>query len=359
MNLKIIKKLLAYAHQNEIFDLAITQKDDHHILSADTGAAKHQIKLPAKLETELGGSFRQLLSLSPADLVSNTYFKTKELAFRLSIIPEAKGEKIIINTVHKSKKLLILSHLGLGRNERHEIENFLRRRRGLVLIGASNNQGKTTTLYSLLEKINKINRSCYLLSEHLELELDGVNKLTSHSGQRLNNLTTVLKNDSEVIAIDDITKDLLPEAVMAAETGRLILASIKVDSASEMVEQIRAINKNKDLEILVIFQKLLNKNCPHCLKAYIIGESEELITKYWPRTKKYKPKHFFTSQGCKKCQHSGTSGQIAAFNLIKLNKQEINIFSSLASDVLEKAANGLISISKFISEHKSTSIKKL
>ena len=359
MNSKIIKKLLDYAKESEIFDLAITKKNNHHVLLANTGLKSHQIKIPTQLEAELSTTFRKLISLAPTDLISGAYLKTKESAFHLSIIPENDGEKLIIKIASKNKRVMSLAHLGLGRNERQIVENFLHKKQGLIIVASDDNQGKTTTLYSLLQKIDKNKRSCYSLEEYSELELDEINRIISHKEKRLTDLSQILKNDSEVVMIDDADNALLCESVAAAQTGRLILLGTKSNNISTLIEKITDITKNDDLEVLVIFQKLIKKNCPRCLKAYVIGESEELITKYWPSEKKYKPKHFFTSQGCIKCNHSGVSGQIATFNLIKLNKQGINVLSSLSSDILQKAANGLISISKFIIEHRSASIKKL
>lgn len=359
MSSKIIKKLLDYAKQHEITDLAITQKNGNHILWGETGLTKHQLRLPAKLENELSSAYRRLLSLAPTDLVSGVYFKDKDSAFKISIIPDENSEKIIINTVAKTHKVMPLSHLGLGRNERKIIENFLRRRRGLIIIGSDDNQGKTTTIYSLLQKIDKNKRACYLLEKHTELELDDVNRIVSSGEKRLTDFNRILKSDSEVIVIDDADNALLEESLEAASDGRLVITGVKTDSAASLVERIRKISKNEELPILLIYQKLLMKNCPHCLKAYLLNESEELITKYWPSDKRYKPKYFFSSTGCHKCNHSGANGQIASFNLIEMNKKEINILSSLASDVLQKAANGLISMSKYIAEYKSDSSKKL
>ena len=359
MKSKIIKKILSYANEHEIFDLAITKKNDHHILWANTALTSHQIKIPAKLEADLGNVFRHLLSLAPDELISGAYFKTEDTKFNISIIPDGEGEKIIIKVIPKTTKLLPLSHLGLGRNERKVIENFLRRQRGLIIIGAGNSQGKTTTLYSLLQKIDKEKRACYLLADKQELELDAINYLSGPTANYQNGLEHILKSDSEVIAIDDIPDKLIGEAAYAAKTGRLIIATTRAENISELSGKIKSLSLNEDLPILLIFEKLLMKNCPHCLQAYVIREDEELIEKYWPADKKYKPKYFFTSHGCPKCNHSGVSGQIASFNLTQMNNQEINFFSSLASDVMYKAANGLISMGKFIAKHQSAKIKKL
>ncbi len=360
MDYKIIKKLSTYAKQHELTDLTITpQEDGSHILLSENSFNQHQLKLPAKIESELGAAYKQLLKLAPTDLVSGFYFKDKDFSFKISIIPDKCGEKIIINTVAKTKKVLPLPRLGLGRNEQKIIESFLKKRRGLIIIGADDNQGKTTTLYSLLQKIDKAKKSCYLMEKQTELELDEISKIISSGPQRLIDLNRLTKSDSEIIAIDDAGDDLIKEAFTAALAGRLVIACLKSQSALDLVEKIKQLSPVEDFPALLIYQKLLAKNCPRCLKAYLINESEELIAKYWPAEKKYKPKHFFSSVGCPKCNHSGTNGQIASFNLIEINKKEINILSSLASDILQKAANGLISMSKYLSNYKTNSEKKL
>jgi type IV pilus assembly protein PilB len=359
MNSKIIKKIVAYAKEHEIADLSITQKNGHHFLWGDNGLNKHQLKIPAKLSSDLGLAYRRLLSLAPTDLVSNTYFKDHDSTFKISIIPEGGGEKIIINTVTKTKKVFSLPRLGLGRNEKKIIVNFLKRHRGLIVIGAEDNQGKTTTLYSLIKKVDTEKKSCYLLEKHRELELDEINRIISTGEKRHQDLHRITKSDSEIIFIDDANEELLKEAAKAALDGRLVIVAIKASSALNLVDKIKRIDYLADLPILTIFQKILAKNCPHCLKAYLVNESEELISKYWPENKSYKPKKFWNSTGCTKCQHSGNNGFIASFNLIEIQNNQTNLLSSIAADVLEKAANGLVSISKTISEYKSSLDKKL
>lgn len=359
MDSKIIKKLLAYAKEHEILDLAITQRDGYHILYGENSLAKHKLKLPAKLETELGDAYRRLLALAPNDLISGAYIKDQGLAYRLSIIPDGSGEKIIISAVTKTKKLMPLSHLGLGRNERQLIERFLKKRRGLIIVGSGDNQGKTTTLYSLLEKIDQDKHSCYSLEKYPELKLDGISQVITKPDKRLEGLERILKSDSEVIMIDDADDKLLKEALAASRTGRLVMVGLKTPNLATLLKKVEAVSQAENLPILIIHQQLLAKNCPHCLKACAINESEELIAKYWPADKRYQPKYFFTSQGCAHCNYSGTKGQIASFNLLQFNNKKLDVLSTLAADALQKAANGLISISKYLVQPKPDSSKKL
>ena len=352
MDSKIIKKILNYAKDNDIFDFAITQKNGAHFLWGEGNHLTHQLKLPAKLAHELESSYRHLLKIAPNNLISGAYFKNDDTAYHLSIIPDGDGEKIIINTVSKSRKLFSLSQLGLGRNEKKEVTAFLKQKQGLVIVASGDNQGKTTTLYALLNSINQEKKICYSLEKYQELELDGINAFYGDDQKRLAALGSILKSDSQVIMIDDASDSLLEESLIGAQSGRLMLVGIKDLSASNLVERIKELIKDKNFPVLMIYQKLINRNCPHCLKKYLIDEASEVVQKYWPTDKKYKPQYFYSSKGCNFCSYSGTKGQIAAYNLIRLDHKKVNFLSLMASDVLQKAADGLISVSKILNKDK-------
>lgn len=359
MNSKLISKLLNYTKALGFSDLAITKHDGHHLLWADNGLDKAQIKLPFKLEEELALAFKKLLHIAPQDLVSGTYFKMGNDSFLISIISQEGGDKIIIKRTPKSLKNLKLSRLGLGRVEKKTIEQFLSRRQGLIVIASPDNEGKTTTLYALLEKTGLPDKLGYLLEKHSELEIDGVNRLTSHGPQRLTDLENIRRHDSEIIAIDDADKSLIANAIDLASQGKLVILGLKANNILELNERLALINQRKDLAAIIIFQKLIAKNCPRCLKAYLNDETSELITKYWPRDKKYQPKSFWNSQGCSHCNHSGQQGLIAAFNVLEIKDFQTKALSSISNDILQKAASGLISVSKLIQKQKESLSQKL
>jgi type II secretory ATPase GspE/PulE/Tfp pilus assembly ATPase PilB-like protein len=360
MNSKLISKLLNYTKGLGVNDLAITKHAGHHLLWADNGLDKTQLKLPFKLEEDLALAFKKILNIAPDDLVSGTYFKIGNDSFLISIIPQEDGDKIIIKRASKTLKNLKLSRLGLGRLEKKTIEQFLAHRQGLIIVASPDNEGKTTTLYALLEKIKKTDKLCYLLETHSELAIDDVNRLTSSGSQRLNDLESVRRHDSEIVVIDDANDaNLIKEAANLAHQGKLVIIGIRANNINQLNEQLIGINKRKDLDSLIIFQKLIAKNCPRCLKAYINDETSELIAKYWPKDKKYQPNNFWNSQGCSQCNHSGQNGLIAAFNILHTADFQTKTLSSISNDILQKAASGLISVSKLIQKQKESLSQKL
>jgi type II secretory ATPase GspE/PulE/Tfp pilus assembly ATPase PilB-like protein len=244
-----------------------------------------------------------------------------------------------------------LSHLGFGREAKQLVENFLKRRRGLIIVAGGDNQGKTTTLYALLDRINRDKRLCYALEKYSEISLNGLNKIKVRPDRRAAALDRLLKTDSDVIMADDVDDRLLGSAVAASRTGRLILVGYKTERLADLVALVRSLNRRGDPPILLLQQQLLDRNCPHCLEAYAANGWEEFLDKYWPENKRYRPRRFFTSRGCPRCHYSGTKGRIASFNLVRIDERQVNLVSALATDTLEKAANGLVSLRHWL-DHK-------
>lgn len=348
MNSKLILKLLNFAKVSGFNDLAITKHKNHHALWADDGLSQSLIKLPLKLENNLAEAFRHLLQIAPDHLLSGTYFKTEGHCFLISIIPYENGEKIIIKRIEKSAPPLKISRLGLDRADKKIIKEFLTKRQGLIIVASPANEGKTSTLFALLREMEVNSKICYLLEEHLEQEIEGINRLVGQGEQRLADLENIRRHDSEVIAIDDATETLTNNSLSLIQQEKFVLLGIKADNFSDLKELLEKIGTERNIPTLVIFQKLVAKNCPYCLKNYIGEETEELIKKYWPTYKKYIPKRFYTSQGCKRCHYTGKKGMIAVFSIAKITGSLKEGIKTISSDILQKAASGLISINKFI-----------
>jgi type II secretory ATPase GspE/PulE/Tfp pilus assembly ATPase PilB-like protein len=359
MNSKLITKLLNYAKTYGFNDLSITKHQDHHILWGDDGLDKTQIKLPLKLERDLSLAFKQLLKIAPDDLLSGAYFKTGEHNFLISIIPHEDGEKIIIKRINKEPHNLKLSKVGLERSNRRVIEHFMQRGSGLVIVASPDNEGKTTTVSALLDKINLEDKIGYLLEESSELERDGLNKIKSLGEKRLVDLENLRRHDANVIVIDDASSDLLRNGAELAQQGKLVIIGIKAESLIKLNQIIANLNQKSKTPTLVIFQKLLAKNCPHCLKPDVSDEINSLVKKYWPDYKKYVPTRFWMNRGCKRCNYSGKKGLMAVFSIMLINESGIEKIQAISADILQKAVNGLISINKFLQKQSESLSQRL
>lgn len=236
MSKKIIANLFNYAAREGAKDLVIEGVPDKLALNYHFhDGEQRSFGLPKKLEKDLGRTLRQILKLAPDELTTKKYCKIEDknyqLTFYLTIAPAGAGEKIIINIIPKNDNLLSLKQLGLQRYQLTVIKKNLTRRSGLILISAPHGQGKSTTLYSLVQELNTPSRSLYFIGGRLEHKLDGLNNLQATK----NNWAKVLSLDSDVIVTEINCEEDFHLASSAAATGRLVLATINANSVWEVL----------------------------------------------------------------------------------------------------------------------------
>ena len=340
MTNKSLKKISRYARQHQLTAVAIAPEGGRQVLRGENNQHPYRLVIEPNFANDLGTAYRRLLDLAPDDLVSNAYLKDDFGAMRLSIIPEAGGEKIILQFINDPAGPTRLSRLGLVRESRVQIKEFLKRRRGLVVILADHHQGKTTTLQALVRELINDKSAGAILEKYPETKIDRVN-IIREQNKRKQSLEKIKKQDYDWLAIDDADTELLAAAITAAAEGRLVLAASHSNQPAQAAAQLKKTAPN-DLALMIIYQELKDKNCPHCLVARPAQHYQGLLDRYWPPEKSYRPNKFFHSRGCSYCQHSAISGRTAVFALEESSGGKTKWSAALSTDLIIKAANALI-----------------
>ncbi len=239
MTTKSLNRLLSFATQEKAEKLVISgQKQELACRCYLPLGEEANFHLPKSLEEDLSSSLRRLLKLAPDELTSGRYFKIRNrdyrLDFHLSILPSKNGEKIIIDIIHKQNRNLSLGQLGLQREERQKFKQALSLPRGLIIISSPERQGRTTTLAACLREIDTDKRSVYFLGNSPEINIDGV----SCPGESQEVWDRVLRHDSDIIAVDNDNDLVLANAILAAATGRLVLATVKAGHPKEALDKL-------------------------------------------------------------------------------------------------------------------------
>ena len=211
--------------------------------------------LPKKLETNLASNLRQLLKIAPGELSAGKYCKLNnknyQLNFRLSIIPDELGEKIIINVIDEKEKIMSLTKLGLQKTEFNIIKNKIKIKSGLIVISSAERQGRSTTLRSLLTELDRDNKNIYFIGSESKLKLDGINYLDN----KTENWDKLLQHDSDIIIVDVKNEDCLQKSILAASTGRLVIISLETINALEALYKI--INSGLPLKLILDNLKMI------------------------------------------------------------------------------------------------------
>lgn len=293
MSQKIIANIFNYAAREDARRLVIARRPDH--LAVDyhfEGGDQQSFRVPKKLEEDFLANLRKILAIAPGELSGDKYCKIADknscLTFRVTILPDKNGEKIIINIIGRTVKPWRLSQLGLQAADLKTLRTVKRLRSGLILIAAPDGHGKSATLFSLLSLLNDPQLNIYFLSRYPEPEITGINRLKLTAA----NWEKVLRHDSDIIAADNLDGPSLSQALRAAATGRLVLATISADNAFAALSAILKNQAPLKLKLdglkMIIGQNLLGWRQPKSRSARNrsgIGVFE--ILKITPNLKKF------------------------------------------------------------------------
>ncbi|MGI6374045.1 MAG: ATPase, T2SS/T4P/T4SS family [Patescibacteria group bacterium] len=240
MDKKIINKLLKQAQEYESLNLAIEENDSGH-LSVNyllPSGQRRVLGLPPKLEADLKASIQQVLNLTPGELINKKYFKLQgpkeQFNFWLTVAPQGNGERFFIQIASKQPKCWRLNQLGFDRQSLKVLTAAIKKRQGLILVSAPDNQGKSTTLGTLVKEIDRPDISAYYFHSG-----PGASCQFTHVNQVVNNSTNwekIMKLDSEVLIIEISNQLDLINALRAGASGRLVLASIKAHSSWQALD---------------------------------------------------------------------------------------------------------------------------
>jgi len=303
----------------------------------------------------------------PQDGRINMRVKSGELDLRISSYPTINGEKIVIRILDKNKKLPSLEELGIEGSNKEVLLQALNNPIGILLTTGPTGSGKTTTLYTCLQRLNKEGVNIVTIEDPIEMKLDGLNQsqvmpqigYTFASGFR-----SILRQDPDIIMVGEIRdQETLDVAIEAALTGHLVLSTLHTNSAAQTITRMIDMGEKSFLigatVNAIIAQRLVRKVCPYCKKPYTpTVEMFEEIKKTLSDVSKKElyarlPEDMIThvqlykGEGCEKCEGTGYKGRIGLYEILVLDKDTKRmVLENKPADDIEKVAirNGMISL---------------
>ena len=195
---------------------------------------------------------------------------------RVSTIPTAKGERIVMRLLDKEQVLLDLPQLGFDPREQQTMDHLIHRPNGIILVTGPTGSGKTTTLYTCLNRINVPERNILTVEDPVEYELKGIGQMQIQPKIGLSfaaGLRSFLRQDPDVIMVGEIRDHETAEiAIHASLTGHLVLSTLHTNDAPTAVTRLVEMGV-KTFQIsssvmAVLAQRLVRKLCPYCREPY-------------------------------------------------------------------------------------------
>lgn len=293
-------------------------------------------------------------------------------SIRVSSQKNVYGEKFVLRLLKKNSTSRTLFELGFSEEE-DLIERAFDKRNSIILVCAPTGEGKTTTLYSVLEYLDKPEINIVSIENPVERRLPGVNQIEIGANISFASaLRTVLRQDPDIILVGEVRDEETAKiAIESGQTGHLVLTTVHTIDSIEAITRLRKMGiSNYDLSSSLatsISQRLVRRLCPKCKKEHTLTESER---KYIERVEKISNMKFdidnvkfYEPAGCEYCDNIGYHDRIALFEVLCIdeylkemiadNKSTIDIrqyainntgFEPLIVDGVQKAMQGLTSI---------------
>ncbi|WP_300349913.1 GspE/PulE family protein [Clostridium sp.] len=273
-----------------------------------------------------------------------------ECDLRISILPTIWGEKVVIRILYKKNNLITIDNLNLMNEQYEKILRVLKLRHGMVVVNGPTGSGKSTTLYALINSINKEGINISTIEDPVEFSIKGITQTNVNEKMGLtfaNGLKHILRQDPDVILIGEIRdEDTAKIAIRSSITGHKVYSTIHANSGKEVYDRLLDMGAEKYLVkeglSAIITQRLVRKNCENCKKKIPCEE-------YGYENKK---KNFYLKGvGCEKCNWSGKKGRKAVCEIIfpkeYKNKEEIPWGKELLKSCLNLVYGGEVSLDEY------------
>lgn len=336
----IVDNLLSYAVASRASDIHLEILEDATLVRYRIDGILYEImSIPKVIHPALTARIKLLAGLKldehlkPQDGRFRHQIVNQVIDVRVSVIPTYYGEKVEMRLLEAAQKPLSLEELGMGEEIRSIVARNLESSYGMILACGPTGSGKTTTLYAMMNLLNKPQVNIVTIEDPIEYNMRFINQtqINQQAGITFaSGLRSILRQDPNIIMVGEIRDaETAGIAVQASLTGHLLLSSLHTNDAPT------AIPRLFDLEIppflaasvlnLVIAQRLVRKICQHCVYSYETGADvvkaikDELKELGGEEVKISVPKIAYRGRGCSVCGGTGYLGRVGIFEAVDVN----------------------------------------
>ncbi|MBI3384745.1 Flp pilus assembly complex ATPase component TadA [Candidatus Gottesmanbacteria bacterium] len=352
---KIVSTILDYAVKSRASDVHIEPQEERtRVRYRIDGILHERLALPKKVHDAVSSRIKILADMKiderriPQDGRFSFSSGDQEVDLRVSSLPTVYGEKIVMRLLKKSGGVPTLPELGLRGTALKNLENATLRPHGIILITGPTGSGKTTTLYSILTKLNTAKVNIVTLEDPVEYQIGGVNQVQINPAAGLtfaSGLRSFLRQDPNIIMVGEIrdteTTDL---AIQAALTGHLVFSTLHTNNASGALPRLLDMHAEPYLVAsalnAVVGQRVVRRICNFCKEEYeppepIVSDLKLVLGKLFPDSAQQKTSKLvlYKGKGCDECSATGYQGRIGVYEVLPIDEKVGRL-------VLEHASTG-------------------
>ena len=261
----------------------------------------------------------------PQDGAIKASIQDTNLDLRVSCLPTSRGEKIVIRILDYTMSLTGIEQLGFSQKNYEKVIKMINVPNGIILVTGATGTGKSTTVYSILQRLNKEDTNIITVEDPIEMDIEGINQVQTNSDIGLtfaNALRSILRQDPNIIMIGEIRDtETAKIAVRASITGHLVLSTIHTNNSLNTIERLLDMEVERYLLSSaltgIISQKLARMLCPHCRKKRPTNDYEKDLLK---KVLGISVDEVYEAEGCDVCGN-GYHGRIAIQEVLLINQE--------------------------------------
>ncbi|OGS45658.1 MAG: type II secretion system protein GspE [Elusimicrobia bacterium RIFOXYD2_FULL_34_15] len=361
--IKIVNLLLSGAVKAKASDIHIEPYEKSLRVRYRIDGVLHEVSAPPKRTQNAMVSRLKIMSnldIAERRLPQDGRIKikviNKEVDLRISVLPTAFGEKVVMRILDASSLCLDLTKLGFEPEALAVYQKNMQIPYGIILVTGPTGSGKSTTLYSTLSQLNQPDVNISTIEDPVEYVLEGINQVQARADIGLTfaaGLKSFLRQDPDIIMVGEIRDTETAEiAINAALTGHLVFSTLHTNDAPGAVTRLNNMGIEPFLTtstvIMVVAQRLVRVICQHCKESYEVTREVVISTgiseKEIGNTSKIK---LYRGKGCNECSNTGYRGRLACYEVMEISDKIRELILDRASTHIVKQSaveNGMVTL---------------
>ncbi len=291
--------------------------------------------------------------------------KKRQIDIRASVLPGNYGETIVMRLLDQESVLMEIEKLGLRGRAYELVKKEIARPNGMILTTGPTGSGKTTTLYSFINRLNKPGVKIVTIENPIEYQIKGISQTQVAPDRHYSfaeGLRAIVRQDPDIILVGEIRDEETADiAINAALTGHLVLSTLHTNNAAGSIPRFMELGARPNLIAasanIFIAQRLVRKLCPYCRQKYKPAKEttdllKELLSVISPKANVAIPKkinHLYRAQGCAHCNYTGYQGRLGIFEVLSVSENIKQLILKMESeDIIAQTAieEGMITMAQ-------------
>jgi type II secretion system protein E len=352
--IKFVNEVLMEAIQAEGTDIHIEPFEDELRVRYRIDGVMHGVPVPATIrgfQAAIASRVKVMANLNiaekrlPQDGKIQASFGGNHYDLRVSVLPTPYGETLNIRILTRSSVFLSLADLGFMPDDLKQINRFIERPHGIILVTGPTGSGKSTTLYAALNKLNKMDRKTITIEDPIEYQMKGITQmqvLPQIGFDFSTGLRSMLRHDPDIMMVGEIRDYETAEmAIRASLTGHLVFSTLHTNDAPGTVTRLIDMGVEPFLiastMIASVAQRLVRKVCESCAEPFT--PSPEILKELHLTSEEISEATFRQGNGCEKCRNTGYRGRLAICEVMPFHQpiKELTVNAATSIAIKQKA----------------------